>query len=66
MRFSFRVRSPVREGVKCAAFGNKWAALGPIHRLLAKGLNDDDIVMKLDQTEAKVRGCIAWTFHFLS
>lgn len=39
--------------------------LGPIYRLLGEGLNDDDIAMKLNLTEAKVRGCIAWIIQFL-
>lgn len=39
--------------------------LGPIYRLLGQGLNDDDIAVKLDLTEAKVQGCVAWIVHFL-
>jgi len=39
--------------------------LGPIYRLLGEGLNDEDIAVKLDLTEAKVQGCIAWIVHFL-
>jgi DNA-binding CsgD family transcriptional regulator len=39
--------------------------LGPIYRLLGDGLNDDDIAVKLNLTEVKVQGCIAWIVHFL-
>jgi DNA-binding NarL/FixJ family response regulator len=38
---------------------------GPIYRLLAAGLNDDDIAMKLNLPEEKVQGSIAWMLHFL-
>jgi hypothetical protein len=55
----------LRGGRECAAFGNKRAVLRPISRLLGECLNDDDIAVKLDLTEEKVRGCIARIVHFL-
>jgi DNA-binding NarL/FixJ family response regulator len=51
--------------MKCAAYGNKQGVLRAIYRLLGEGLNDDDIAVKLDLTEARVQGCIAWIVHFL-
>lgn len=47
------------------SFWEQTGVLGPIYRLLGEDLNDDDIAVKLDLTEAKVRGCIAWIVHFL-
>jgi DNA-binding NarL/FixJ family response regulator len=40
--------------------------LGPIYRLLAKGLDDDDIAVRLNLPEEKVQACIGWTLHFLN
>lgn len=37
--------------------------LGPIYRLVGKGLNDREIANKLDITEITVRGCISWMLH---
>ncbi len=39
--------------------------LGPIYRLLGEGVNDDDIAVKLDLSEAKVRGCVTWIIRLL-
>lgn len=47
------------------SFSEQTGVLGPIYRLLGQGWNDDDIAVKLDLTEAKVQGCIAWIVHFL-
>ena len=47
------------------SFWEQTGVLVPIYRLLGQGLNDDDIAVKLDLTEAKVQGCIAWIVHFL-
>ena len=47
------------------SFWEQTGVLGPIYRLLGEGLNDDDIAVKLDLTEAKVQGCIAWIVYFL-
>jgi len=47
------------------SFWEQTSVLGPIYRLVGEGLNDDDIAVKLDLTEAKVRGCVAWIIRFL-
>ena len=47
------------------SFWEQTGVLGPIYRLLGQGLNDNEIAVKLDLTEAKVQGCIAWIVHFL-
>ncbi len=39
--------------------------LGPIYRLIGRGLNDHEIATRLDITEVNVQGCIAWLMHFL-
>ena len=46
-------------------FREQTGVLGPIYQLLGEGLNDEDIAVKLDLTEAKVQGCIAWILQFL-
>lgn len=60
---------PVSIGVtrrhEMRSFWEQTGVLGPVYRLLGEGLNDDVIAVKLDLTEAKVRGCIAWIVHFL-
>ena len=48
-----------------AGFWEQTGVLGPIYRLVGKGLNDESIALKLGLTEVKVRGCIAWIVHFL-
>ena len=47
------------------SFWEQIGVLGPIYRLLGKGLNDNDIAVRLNLTEEKVQGCIAWLLHFL-
>lgn len=47
------------------SFWEQTGVLGPIYRLAAKGLSDNDIALKLNQPEGKVRACIAWILHFL-
>ena len=47
------------------SFWEQTGVLGPIYRLLGKGLNDNDIAVRLNLTEEKVQGCIAWLLHFL-
>ena len=42
-----------------SSFLEQTGVLGPIYRVLGEGLNDDDIALKLNLTEAKVRDCIA-------
>jgi DNA-binding NarL/FixJ family response regulator len=46
-------------------FWEQTGALGPIYRLLGKGLNDADIAQKLNLSEVNVQSCIAWTLRFL-
>jgi len=46
-------------------FWEQIGVLGPIYRLLGKGLNDSEIATKLDLTEVSVQNCIAWVLHFL-
>jgi DNA-binding NarL/FixJ family response regulator len=46
-------------------FWEQMGALGPIYRLLGKGLNDSDIARELNLTELNVQSCVAWMFHFL-
>jgi hypothetical protein len=57
--------SPFTRRQKMRSFWEQTGVLGPIYRLLGEGLNDEDIALKLDLTEAKVRDCIAWIVHFL-
>jgi DNA-binding CsgD family transcriptional regulator len=47
------------------SFWEQTGVLGPIYRLLGEGLNDNDIAMRLNVTEEKVQGCIAWIIHLL-
>jgi len=47
------------------SFCEQTGVLGPIYRLLGDGLDNDDIALKLNLTEVKVQGCIAWIVHFM-
>lgn len=47
------------------SFWEQTGILGPIYRLLGKGLNDDEIAVKLHLSQEKVQACIAWILHFL-
>lgn len=47
------------------SFWEQTGVLGPIYRLLGKDLNNNDIAVRLNLTEEKVEGCIAWLLHFL-
>jgi len=47
-------------------FWEQAGVLGPIYRLLGRGLNDDDIARQLNITEVNVQTCIAWIVHFLN
>jgi DNA-binding NarL/FixJ family response regulator len=47
------------------AFWEKLGVLGPIYRLVSRGVSDADIASKLNLTEPNVQSCIAWTLHFL-
>jgi DNA-binding NarL/FixJ family response regulator len=46
-------------------FWERTGVLGPIYRLAGQGLSDVDIANKLNLTELKVQGCVAWILHFL-
>jgi DNA-binding NarL/FixJ family response regulator len=48
------------------SFSEQTGILGPIYRLVSEGLNDNDIAVKMNLTEVKVEGCIAWIVHFLA
>lgn len=41
-------------------FWEKLGVLGPIYRLVGRGLNDRDIANKLNLTEVQVQACISW------
>ena len=45
-------------------FWEQMGALGPIYRLLGKGLNDSDIAKELNLTEVNVQSCVVWMLHF--
>lgn len=47
------------------SFWEQAGVLGPIYRLLGQGVNDNDIALRLNVTEEKVQGCVAWLIHFL-
>ena len=47
------------------SFWEQAGVLGPIYRLLGQGVNDNDIALRLNATEEKVHGCVAWLIHFL-
>jgi hypothetical protein len=46
-------------------FWEKVGVLGPVYRLVGKGLSDRDIATQLNLTELNVQTCIAWILHFL-
>jgi DNA-binding NarL/FixJ family response regulator len=46
-------------------FWEQMGVLGPIYRLLGKGLNDSDIARALNLTEVNVQSCVVWMLHFL-
>ena len=48
------------------SFWEQTGVLGPIYRLLAKGLNDDDIAVKLNLPEERVQSCISLDNPFLA
>jgi DNA-binding NarL/FixJ family response regulator len=48
------------------SFWEQTGVLGPIYRLLGRGLNNDAIAARLNITQEKVEGCIAWLLHFLT
>ena len=46
-------------------FWEKVGVLGPIYRLVGKGLGDRDIATHLKLTELSVQTCIVWILHSL-
>lgn len=46
-------------------FWEKVGVLGPVYRLVGKGLSDRDIARKLNLTELSVQTCLAWILRFL-
>lgn len=46
-------------------FWEKAGILGPVYRLVGQGLSDREIATRLDTTEIKVEGCVAWILRFL-
>jgi hypothetical protein len=46
-------------------FWEKVGVLGPIYRLVGRGLSDGDIANKLNIDETRVQSCISWMMHFL-
>ena len=48
------------------SFREQSGVLGPIYRLLGRGLNNEDIDATLNITQERVEGCIAWLLHFLT
>lgn len=43
----------------------KLGVLGPIYRLVGRGLSDPAIADQLKLTEVTVHSCVAWLLHFL-
>ena len=48
------------------SFWEQSGVLGPIYRLLGRGLNNEDIGARLNITQERVEVCIAWLLHFLT
>lgn len=46
-------------------FWERVGILGPVYRLAGQGLSDREIANRLNITELKVQGCVAWMLHFL-
>lgn len=46
-------------------FWEKVEVLGPIYRLVGRGLSDSDIANRLNIAETGVQSCISWMLHFL-
>jgi DNA-binding NarL/FixJ family response regulator len=46
-------------------YWERLGVLGPIYRLLGRGLTDREIADQLKLTEVTVHSCIAWLQHFL-
>ena len=46
-------------------FWEKVGVLGPIYRLVGRGLNDGEIANKLNIDKTRVQSCISWMLRFL-
>jgi DNA-binding NarL/FixJ family response regulator len=46
-------------------FWESIGVLGPIYRLVGKGLADAEIASRLNLSDLTVESCIAWLLHFL-
>lgn len=46
-------------------FWEKAGVLGPIYRLVGRGLSDSEIANKLNIDEIRVQNCISWILRFL-
>ena len=46
-------------------FWEKVGVLGPIYRLVGRGLSDSDIANNLHIDETRVQSCITWMLQFL-
>ena len=46
-------------------FWEELGVLGPIYRLVGRGLSDAEIATKLNVTEPNVESCVRWMLHFL-
>lgn len=46
-------------------FWEKVGILGPVYRLAGQGLSDREIATRLDITQIKAEGCVAWILRFL-
>jgi len=46
-------------------FWERTGVLGPIYRLVGKGLPNTEIASQLNLTDLTVESCIAWLLHFL-
>ena len=46
-------------------FLEKTGILGPVYRLMGRGLSDSEIAYDLDIPQVRVHDCIDWMRHFL-
>ncbi len=47
------------------AYWERLGTLGPIYRLLGRGLSNHDIAAELNTTDLNVESCISWLLRFL-
>jgi hypothetical protein len=60
------LKQPIIEWVEIMqVFWEKIGILGPVYRLVGRGLSDSEIANDLDITEVRVHDCIDWMQHFL-